>query len=105
MVRPRVSGRRCSFESLEIRQMLAGDVTAKIANGNLVIKGDSLANGITIAAGTTAGTVVVTGVNAGGAATNVNGTSNGAVTLSGFAGGLKIDMKGGDDTVTITGLT
>jgi hypothetical protein len=105
MVRPRVSGRRCSFESLEARQMLAGDVSASISNGKLVVKGDSLANGITIAAGTTAGTVVVTGVNAGGTATNVNGTSNGAVTLTGFTGGVKIDMKGGDDSVTITGLT
>lgn len=85
--------------------MLAGDVTAKISDGNLVIKGDSLANGITIAAGTTAGTVVVTGVNAGGMATNVNGTSNGAVTLTGFTGGVKLDMKGGDDSVSVTGLT
>jgi hypothetical protein len=85
--------------------MLAGDVTAQISKGNLVIKGDSLANGITIAAGTATGTVVVTGVNAGGAATNVNGTSNGAVTLTGFTGGVKLNMKDGDDSVTITGLT
>jgi hypothetical protein len=104
MVRPRSSGRRCFFESLEDRQMLAGDVTAKISGGNLVIKGDSLANGITIAAGSTAGTVVVTGVTAGGSATTVNSGTT-AVTLSGFTGGLKIDMKGGDDSVTITDLT
>jgi hypothetical protein len=84
--------------------MLAGDVTAKISGGNLVIKGDSLANGITIAAGSTAGTVVVTGVTAGGSATTVN-SGTAAVTLSGFTGGLKIDMKGGDDSVTITDLT
>jgi hypothetical protein len=104
MVRPRSSGRRCAFESLEDRQMLAGDVTAKISGGKLVIKGDSLANGITIAAGSTAGTVVVTGVTAGGSATTVNSGTT-AVTLSGFTGGLKLDMKGGDDSVTITGLT
>jgi hypothetical protein len=40
--------------------------------------------------------------NAGGSATNVNGTSNGAVSLSGFTGGLNIDMKKGNDNVTIT---
>lgn len=85
--------------------MLAGDVTAKISGGDLIIKGDNLANGITIAAGASAGIVVVTGVDAGGSATNVNGTADGAVTLSGFTGKLKIDMKGGDDNVSITGIT
>jgi hypothetical protein len=105
MARPRRKGRPCKFETLETRNLLAGDVTASIHHGDLVIKGDNLANGITITAGTTAGTVVVTGVNAGGSATNVNGTANGAVTLSGFTDDLKINMKGGDDTVTITGLT
>lgn len=84
--------------------MMAGDVTAKISGGDLVIKGDSLANGITIAAGTTAGTVVVTGITAGGSATTVNGGTT-AVTLSGFTGDLKIDLKGGDDNVSVTGLT
>jgi hypothetical protein len=103
MKRARVSGRHCSFEALEGRQMMAGDVTAKISGGDLVIKGDSLANGITIAAGTTAGTVVVTGITAGGSATTVNGGTT-AVTLSGFTGDLKIDLKGGDDNVSVTGL-
>ena len=100
-----VQGRRCAFESLENRQMLAGDVTAQIVNGDLVIGGDNLDNGITIAAGATAGTVVITGVNAGGTATNVNGTANGSVTLSGFTDDLRIRMRGGNDAVTITGLT
>jgi hypothetical protein len=101
----RRKGRPCRFEPLEDRHLLAGDVTAQITNGDLVINGDKFDNGITIAAGTTAGTVVVTGVDAGGSATNVNGTANGAVTLSGFTGGLTVKMKGGNDTVAITGLT
>ena len=75
----------------------------------MIIKGDDLANGITITAGATAGTVVITGVNAGGSATNVEMRlsrwhTNGAVTLSGFTGDLKISMKDGDDTVSITDL-
>jgi hypothetical protein len=82
---------------------LAGDVTARIVNGDLEIRGDNADNGITITAGATAGTVVITGVNAGGAATNVNGTANGAVTLSGLTDDFKIKMRGGSDTVTITG--
>src|SRR3954451_18315412 len=105
MKRNRSQSRRCAFESLENRTMLAGDVTARIDHGNLIIKGDDFANGITIVAGTTAGQVVITGVNAGGSATNVNGMANGAVTLSGFTGGLKIEMKDGDDSVSITNLT
>jgi hypothetical protein len=105
MARRGSQGRRCRFESLENRRLLAGDVIAQIKNGDLVIKGDGAANGITITAGATAGTVVITGVDAGGSATNVNGTANGTVTLSGFTDDLKIKMKGGDDVVTITGLT
>jgi hypothetical protein len=104
MARARVSRRRCSFEALESRQMMAGDVTAKISGGDLIIKGDSLGNGITIAAGTTAGTVIVTGVTAGGSATTING-GTAAVTLSGFTDDLKIDLKDGDDNVSVTGLT
>ncbi len=105
MARHRHKGRPCRFESLEDRRLLAGDVTARIVHGDLVIKGDNLSNGITITAGPTAGTVVVTGVDAGGSATNVNGASNTAVSLSGFTGDLKVSMKGGDDTVSITDLT
>ena len=104
MARNPSRGRRCSFESLETRRLLAGDVTARIDDGKLIIKGDSLDNGITITAGATAGEVIVTGVNAGGSATNVNDISNGTITLSGFTGGLKIDMHGGNDSVTITDL-
>src|SRR6478752_3145867 len=101
MVR-RSQGRRCAFESLETRQMMAGDVTASIAHGMLKIKGDDLDNGITIAAGATAGTVVITGVTAGGSATTVNGGTT-AVTLTGFTAGMKIDMEDGNDSVAVTG--
>src|SRR5215210_3728665 len=104
MARFRGKGRPCKFESLEKRNLLAGDVTASIHNGDLIIQGDDFANGITITAGATAGTLVITGRNAGGSATNVNGTANGPVNLSGFMDDLKISMKGGGDSVTITSL-
>lgn len=105
MARQRRKFRSCSFESLEDRRLLAGDVSASIVQGDLVIEGDSQDNGISITAGATPGTVVVTGINVGGSATNLNGTANGSVTLSGFTDDLKIKMKGGNDAVTITGLT
>ena len=85
--------------------MLAGDVTAQIIRGDLVIRGDNADNGITITAGAVAGTVVITGTNSGGTATRVNGTANGAVTLSGFTDDLIIKMKRGNDTVTLSNLT
>jgi hypothetical protein len=101
----RRSFRSFSFELLEDRRLLAGDVTAQIVRGDLVIRGDNADNGITITAGTVAGTVVITGINAGGAATNINGTANGTVTLSGFTDDFRIKLKGGNDTVAISNLT
>ncbi len=97
-------GRSCRFESLENRNLLAGDVTASIHKGDLILKGDNLANGIQITAGTTAGSVKITGISVGGSATNINGSSNGSVTLTGFSGDIKIKLKGGDDTVSIIDL-
>lgn len=97
----RRSFRAFSFEQLEDRRLLAGDVTAQIIKGDLVVRGDYLDNGITITAGSVAGTILVTGVSAGGAATHVNGIANGTVTLSGFADDFKINMKGGNDTVAL----
>lgn len=105
MARRRRSFRSFSFEHLEDRRLLAGDVTAQIIRGDLVIRGDNLDNGITIAAGTVAGTIVVTGTSAGGAATNVNGNANGAVTLTGFTDDFDIKLKGGNDVITISNLT
>src|ERR1044071_1056075 len=99
MASRRPSFRSFAFERLENRQMMAGDVTAQIIKGDLVIRGDDFDNGITITAGSVAGTLVVTGVNAGGTATRVNGTANGAVTLTGFNDDFKINLKGGNDIV------
>jgi hypothetical protein len=84
-------GRQCAFESLEDRWLLAGNVTAQIVKGNLVIKGDSSDNQITITA------AAVTGVG-----TTVNGVA--AFTIpSTFAGGIKMNLKGGNDTATLSG--
>src|SRR5436190_15905870 len=97
MGRHRVHGRQCVFESLESRQMLAGDVTAQIHNGNLIIKGDSNDNVVAVTQSGT--TITVTGTG-----TTVNGGTTPAV-LTGFTGGIKLKMKGGNDGVTLTGLT
>src|SRR5690349_15576548 len=97
MVRRRSGSRVCAFESLETRQMMAGDVTAQIHNGNLIIKGDSSDN--TIAVTQSGTTITVTGTS-----TTVNSSTSAAV-LTGFTGKIKIKMKDGADSVTLTGLT
>src|SRR5689334_21920221 len=98
MARKRNTGRRCLFESLESRQMMAGDVTAQIANGNLTIKGDASNNNIAVAIA--AGTVTITSAD-----TMVNGASaTGGVALAGtLTGNVKVNLKGGTDTLTLTG--
>jgi hypothetical protein len=97
--------RSLSLEFLEDRRLLAGDITAQVIRGDLVIRGDNADNGVAITAGSIAGTIVITGINAGGAATNVNGTANGAITLSGFTDDFSIKLKGGNDIITISNLT
>jgi hypothetical protein len=98
-------GRKCKFESLENRQMMAGDVFASVHAGTLTIKGDNLSNGITITAGANPNEVVVTGINIGGSGTGVNGLVNTPVTLVNVTRNIKISMKRGNDTVNVNNLT
>jgi len=97
MLRRSSSGRRCAIETLESRQLLAGNVTFKIVNGNAVIKGDKAANIIAVSS-PVAGSVTVAGTN-----TTINGVV-GPVTLTGFTGNLKIQMGQGNDDVIVNGM-
>ncbi len=106
MRRKGLGGRKCKFESLENRRVMAGFVSAQLSHHDLVIKGDGQDNAITITAGANLGEFVVTGVaDNNGFATNVGGLNNGAVTIRGVTGGVSIDMGGGNDNVTMTGTT
>ena len=98
--------RRCSIERLEDRRLMAGDVSARIVNGNLVVRGDDAANSIIVAhAPTNANEFYVQGVNdANGVATRVNGTANGATTFRGFNGRIDIQLKGGNDSIVMAGI-
>src|SRR5262249_36296766 len=99
------SGRKCKFESLENRQMMAGDVFANVSAGILTIRGDNLSNGITITAGPNPNEVVVTGINVDGSGTAVNGLVNTPVTLVNVTRDIKISMRRGNDTVNVNNLT
>jgi hypothetical protein len=93
MKRRSKSGPKFAFETLENRSMLAGTVTTQLVKGDLVVKGDNNANIIAITQ--TGTTVTITGT----------GTTVNTSPVLNVTGRIKLDMKGGDDQVTITGTT
>jgi hypothetical protein len=85
------------MESLENRQMLAGNVSAVITGaGNLVVTGDGAANEIDVAIDST-GQVSITG-NAG---TTVD---IGNLATAQVSGDVRINLGGGDDVVSLYGV-
>ena len=85
------------FESLEPRNLLAGNVTADASSGALIILGDGSANIITVTQ-TAPDTYKVAGT-----ATNVNGTSSAKTFYA--TDGIFINMNGGNDVLTVKNLT
>ncbi len=55
--------RRARFESLEPKQLLAGDVLVSVVEGRLIVEGDELGNQIAITAGPEPGTYTVHGLD------------------------------------------
>jgi hypothetical protein len=98
------SQKKLHVESLETRNLLAGNVGAFISGGDLFVTGDDAANTITIeSAGVN--TVQVRGFNsADGTPTSVKGSPNALRIFNNFTGDIFINMKGGDDVVRITNL-
>lgn len=85
------------FESLEPRNLLAGNVTADSSSGALIVLGDNSANIITITQ------VSPDTYKVAGTATKVNG-SNSAQTFY-ATDGIFINMNGGNDVLTVKNLT
>src|SRR5207247_5079240 len=86
------------FESLEARLALAGNVTAALVGGALIITGDNSANGILVER-VDADSFRITGLG-----TRVNGSFS-AKQINGVTTGIGIDMKSGSDVVTLKNLT
>ena len=93
--------RRGRFESLEQRQLLAGDVSVNVVDGNLMIEGDEFDNKIMITAGTEADTLVITGLDG----TNLLEEGQPAVSEVTVAGvhGATVELGEGDDLIAIVG--
>ena len=91
--------RQLGFESLEYRQMMAGNVTAQIVNGDLIVTGDAAANAIRFV--DSGGTRRVEGVDAAGSPTSINGTPNGSFDYTAATGNTNVRMQDGNDSVSL----
>jgi hypothetical protein len=85
---------RPTFEPLESRQLLAGNVTAVLDGGDLDIRGDNLGNRISVTQ-IGPGTYRVTGIG-----TTVNGGA-GPVDIAGVTDDVDIRLGDGDDAVLV----
>jgi hypothetical protein len=95
------SRHRGRFESLERRNLLAGDVLVSLAaGGRLEIQGDDLDNKVLVTAGAEAGSFVVTGLD--GTTVTMDGTTSGEATIQ-DASDVKIDLGAGNDLVAVVG--
>lgn len=93
------SSRSPLVEQLEARTLLSGNVTAFVSAGSLTIIGDAGDNAITIDESAGAGTLTITGTG-----TTVNGDVV-PVTFSGVTRDIKALLDGGNDSITVTGVT
>jgi hypothetical protein len=88
----RPSTRRLGMESLETRDLMAGNVTASVVNNNLVIRGDSQPNIVKISQ-VAANTFVIAGTG-----TTINGQASVSLTAT---GDMAINLGAGNDRLTM----
>lgn len=95
MARNRKFCRRFQVEALERRNLMAGNVLVSVNNGVLNVVGDAQANQVEIHQ-STVNWYNVTGLNG----TTINGKDNKLIRVT---GGMKIDLKAGDDQLSMGG--
>ncbi|ADB14799.1 hypothetical protein Psta_0103 [Pirellula staleyi DSM 6068] len=93
----RTATRKLMFQNLEARSMMAGDVTAAVVGGDLVLTGDNQDNAIVVKQ-FLGNQFLVAGLNADGSPTTINGQANQLFT---FNGDLRVQLNGGDDVITL----
>src|SRR4051812_7605599 len=99
--------RRLGFESLEGRQLLAGNVIAGLdVNGNLVLTGDLANNAVMVTRAFFNGQVLVQGGRSNPSDPSTATTVNGQTTSLSFdtSGGIIANMGDGSDSVLVTNL-
>ena len=111
------TGRRPGIETLEAKQLLAGDVLVGVVGGNLIITGDEMDNNISVESGAVPGQYLIHGrqdtkvtmskdcpsdsehVQEDAGSENVDAEN--VVVVNGVKRGARIRMADGDDTVVI----
>jgi hypothetical protein len=95
--------RRLCVESMESRQLLAGNVFASVVAGDLVLTGDNAANGVEVRQ-LGAGVYRVIGLNYAGAQTNIwqGGVAANSHIVFGVNDDFHIALNGGDDYLLMT---
>ena len=88
--------RRLQLESLENRELMAGNVSVAFHNGDLYITGDGAANDVQVRQ-SSPGVYKITGQTHYNAATKINGNANGTSTATGVYGNVFVSLGGGDD--------
>jgi hypothetical protein len=99
MIGNQCGSRLARFESLEERNLLAGDVLVSVLEGRLVIEGDELANNIAITAGAEAGSFVISGLD--GTTVHEGEAPAAEVTVTGVEAGVRVELGEGDDTMAL----
>lgn len=96
----RSSNRRLQVESLERRELMAGNVTLTAQGNDLYLTGDGYRNSIDIRA-VSPGVFTIKGETIGGAVTKINGVANGQATIRGDLNNLYVNLGGGDDSLNV----
>lgn len=94
-MKKRINPKSRSFESLEKRWAMAGNVTAAISGKSLTLTGDDLANNFEIKGTGIAGQVLITGAPG----TTINGSAA-PLLVQGITSTIHAKLKGGDDIFT-----
>ena len=92
----RSTSRRLQVESLEKRELMAGNVNVFFQGNDLYIVGDNASNGVEVRQ-SSPGVLKITGNTWGGDYTRINGYANGTCTASGVGHDVKILMYNGND--------
>lgn len=97
--KPRLRHRPLFVEGLEMRAMLAGNVTATVSGETLFVTGDNSDNAVVIQQ---TGTNQFTVVGAAASGTTINGTVEGTPFIANNVRNFEIDLRGGNDSLGIS---
>lgn len=95
------TNRALRIESLEQKQMLAGDVLVNVVNGVLTLEGDELGNQVVVSSGEEPGSFVVRGLDG---TQIIDGDAEPAseIVVEGVRHGLRANLGEGDDVLRVT---